>query len=107
MDADKILGSVINISQRLPSDAAVGVWLDLDSILYTTVMQAASEVHCVAGGLRHGYEQPLARTLRHAASLARVRKLDTKVAETAERTALITEVNQPVAHEPIADRRMH
>jgi hypothetical protein len=97
VDADKILGSVQNISRALPPSTLAGVRLDLDSILYVALLQAQAEAHCVAGGLRHGYEQVYAQTLRGAGALARERALAPEVAGIAENTAALIEKNRPLA----------
>jgi hypothetical protein len=73
------------------------VRLDLDSILYVALLQAQAEAHCVAGGLRHGYEQVYAQTLRGAGALARERALAPEVAGIAVDTAVLIEKNRPLA----------
>lgn len=79
LEADRILGSVVGISLALPPDTPPAVYTELDSILYTGLQQARSEVHCVAGVLTHGYDKAYAETIEKAVMLARQRKLSKDV----------------------------
>jgi hypothetical protein len=79
LEADRILGSVIGASLALPADTPPAVRMELDSILYTGLQQAKSEVHCVAGVLTHGYDRAYAETIEKAVMLARQRELSKDV----------------------------
>jgi hypothetical protein len=79
LEADRILGSVVNISRLLPPDTPEGARAELDSILYTALQMARSELHCVNGVLTHGFDRSFAETTRRAVGLAKARNLSKDV----------------------------
>jgi hypothetical protein len=96
LEADRILGSAVALAQALPRDTPAGARSELDSILYTGLVQARSEVHCVAGVLTHGYDRAYADTLRKAVALAEQRGLSADVAAVGRDVVQALEYNKPI-----------
>jgi hypothetical protein len=96
LEADRILGSVIAVNLALPEETPLAARAELDSILYTGLQQAKSEVHCVAGVLTHGYDKAYAETVKKAVALAQQRKLSKDVIALGEEVVLALQANQPV-----------
>jgi hypothetical protein len=97
LEADRILGSVIAVNFALPDETPLAARAELDSILYTGLQQAKSEVHCVAGVLTHGYDKAYAETIKKAVALAQQRKLSKDVIALGEEVVVALQANQPVA----------
>jgi hypothetical protein len=100
LEADRILGSVINISRLLPANTPEGARAELDSILYTALQQAHSELHCVAGVLTHDFDRAFAETIRRAVALAQQRKLSRDVVALGEEVAMKLEQQASAAKKP-------
>lgn len=81
MDADKLLGSLVEIGYSLPANVSEEVKGHLDAMLYVTLGQAREEVSCIKEGLAFGYEDDLIETLRASVELAELRGLGDSVAE--------------------------
>jgi hypothetical protein len=105
LEADRILGSVVGASLALPADTPPAVRTELDSILYTGLQQAKSEVHCVAGVLTHGYDRAYAETVEKAVTLARQRKLSKDVVALGEDVSASLRANRPMAPDAGRDRK--
>jgi hypothetical protein len=75
MEAEKILGSVVNVDRLLPKETPEVARAELDSILYTALKMARSEMHCVSGVLTNGFDRSFADTARRAVALAKARGL--------------------------------
>jgi hypothetical protein len=103
LEADRILGSVVGASLALPPDTPPAVRTELDSILYTGLQQARSEVHCVAGVLTHGYDRAYAETVEKAVTLARQRKLSKDVVALGEDVIAALRANRLMAPEESRD----
>ena len=95
MEADRILGSLVLISRKA-GDMGREVQDELDSILYTALQQAGTEVHCVAGKLTHGFDQSLFMTADQATRLAQQRGLSKDVVELGERLTIALSQNEAI-----------
>lgn len=87
LEASSILNSVIEISFALSADVPEHTRRELDSILYTALKQARTEVHCVQGGLGHGYHEDFAQIIERSGQLASLRGLSPDVVTLADETA--------------------
>ena len=96
LEAASIINSVVDIALALPSDTSAQTRAVLDTVLTTVIKQAHSEVHCVAGGLRFGYQHTYAQTIRHGVMLAKARGLPEDLIQIGNQVALTVERNQPV-----------
>jgi len=96
VEASSIVNSVVEIAAALPVDTDARTRRELDSVLYTALKQARTEVECVQGGLRHGYEHAYALVIRRGGALATERGLSADIAAMAEETAKLLEANQAV-----------
>jgi len=96
VEASSIINSVVEIAAALPADTDARTRRELDSVLYTALKQARTEVECVQGGLTHGYQHAYALVVRRGAALATERGLSPDIAAMAEETAKLLEANQAV-----------
>ena len=96
VEAASIINSVVDIALALPSDTSAQTRAVLDTVLTTVIKQAHSEVHCVAGGLRFGYQHTYAETMRHGVMLAKARGLPQDLIRIGNQVALSVERNQAV-----------
>ncbi|MGL4575699.1 MAG: hypothetical protein ACRCV9_13030 [Burkholderiaceae bacterium] len=96
LEADRTLNSVVALHRLLPADTPKTATGELDSILYTALQQAKSEVHCVAGALTHGYDKAFADTVRKAVSVAQQRGLSQDVIKIGEDVIAALAANQPM-----------
>jgi len=96
VEASSIINSVVEIAAALPEDTDARTRRELDSVLYTALKQARSEVECVQGGLRHGYQHAYALVIRRGGALALERGLSADIATMAEETAKLLEANEAV-----------
>jgi hypothetical protein len=97
VEASGILGSVAQIADTLPAATAERTRAELDTVLFTALKQARAEVHCVAGGLSHGYDRAYAQTIERATRLARQRGLHADVVRTGEEAVAALRANRVVA----------
>jgi hypothetical protein len=96
LEADRTLNSVVVLHRTLPADTPKNAAGELDSILYTALQQAKSEVRCVAGTLTHGYDKAFADTVRKAVSVAQQRGLSQDVVKIGEDVVAALTANQPM-----------
>jgi hypothetical protein len=96
LEADRTLNSVIALHRMLPTSTSKNAAGELDSILYTALQQAKSEVHCVAGTLTHGYDKAFSETMRKATAVAQQRGLPPDVIKIGDEVAAALAVNQPM-----------
>ncbi|MFM2398319.1 MAG: hypothetical protein RL341_476 [Pseudomonadota bacterium] len=96
LEADRTLNSMVVLHRALPASTPKNAAGELDSILYTALQQAKSEVHCVAGTLTHGYDKAFADTVRKAVSLAQQRGLSQDVLKIGEDVIAALTANQPM-----------
>jgi hypothetical protein len=94
LEADRTLNSVVVLHRTLPADTPKNAAGELDSILYTALQQAKSEVHCVAGTLTHGYDKAFADTMRKAVAIAKQRGLSQDVTNIGEEVIAALTANQ-------------
>ena len=96
LEASSIINSVVDIALSLPQGTPERTRKELDTVLYTALGQAKSEVHCVAGALEHGYGRSFAEIVRRGADLARMRGLPKGTVADALAVAEALERNAPV-----------
>jgi hypothetical protein len=94
VEASKLVNSLVMLAKDLPPQTPKSVYAEIDTMLYTSLQQAAAEVHCVTGGLQFGYEKAYAGVMRYGAALAQARGLPKKVVQQAEKTAQLLEANK-------------
>lgn len=97
VEASGILGSVAQIADQLPAATTERTRAELDTVLFTALKQARAEVHCVAGGLTHGYDRAYAQTVERATQLARQRGLHADVVALGQETAAALRGNRVMA----------
>jgi hypothetical protein len=97
VEAAGILNSVAEIAHQLPAGTPDRTRAELDTVLYTALRQAHSEVHCVAGGLRFGYDKAYAQTLDRVTDLARQRDLHPDVQRLGQETSAALRENRRLA----------
>ncbi len=81
VEASNIINSVVHIAMALPSNTSELTRAELDTVLYTALQQAKTEVHCVVGSLSFGYDQSYARGIARGVALAKSRGLSSDVIE--------------------------
>jgi hypothetical protein len=87
LEASSIINSLVEVYRALPPNAPPTVLIELDSALYVALKQANADAHCVAGGLRHGYDQSFAEILERGATVAEMRGLKADVVAPARAAA--------------------
>jgi hypothetical protein len=97
VEASGILGSVAQIADQLPATTTERTRAELDTVLFTALKQARAEVHCVAGGLTHGYDRAYAQTVERATQLARQRGLHADIVALGQETAAVLRGNRVIA----------
>ena len=102
VEASETINAVTDVMLNMPASTPKVSRMGLDTVLYTALRQAGSEVHCVAGVLQHGYGRVYADVVRRGAMLARSRGLPKDVVALANRTAEALERNQPVQPNTLA-----
>jgi hypothetical protein len=95
MDADKILGAVLEANTLLPAKASEGAKKQLDFILFVTLKQAKEEAHCIAGIVPSGYEQTFIETLQKSIALARARQLSPDLIKIAQDAISVLKAGKP------------
>lgn len=96
VEAASIINSVVDLALALPSETKTQTRAVLDTVLTTAIKQAHSEVYCVAGVLRFGYERTYADTLRHGVALAKARGLPGDLIRIGNEVAVTLERNRPI-----------
>jgi hypothetical protein len=97
VDASNMINTIVQINKGLPPTTPALVHSDLDSLLYTTLKQAKSEVHCVAGGLTNGYDKSYAISIQRGMKMAEARKLSPDVVAIGQSVVDTLYANKPVA----------
>jgi hypothetical protein len=97
VDASNIVNSVVEIAMALPPNTPDRTRAELDTVLYTALRQANSEVHCVAGALSYGYERSYAGVIRRGVALAQSRRLSADIIELGNKVVATLESNRRVA----------
>ncbi len=80
VEASGIINSAVEMHRALPKTTPERTRAELDTVLYTALKQARSEVHCVAGVITHGYDKSYAESIRRGMGMARERGLSADVA---------------------------
>jgi hypothetical protein len=94
VESSSIINSVIEIAAALPPDTPERTQNELNSVLYTALKQAQSEVHCIQGGLSYGYQEAYAAIIERGAQLAQLRGLSPDIAAIGFEVAAILRANK-------------
>ena len=97
VEASNIINSVVEIAMALPANTPERTRAELDTVLFTALKQAKSEVHCVAGVLSFGYDRSYAGVIRRGVALAQSRRLSTDIVELGNSVVAAIEANRSVA----------
>jgi hypothetical protein len=100
VDASNMINTVVQISSAIPPNTSALVRADLDSLLYTALKQAKSEVHCVAGGLSYGYDKSFALSIERGIKLAQARNLSPDIVLLGQSVIDALTLNRPTAAAP-------
>lgn len=100
VESSSIINSVIEIAAALPPDTPERTQNELNSVLYTALKQAQSEVHCIQGGLSYGYQESYAAIIERGAQLAQLRGLSPDIAAIGFEVAKTLRANQAVSTRP-------
>lgn len=96
MEAASIINSTVDIAMALPPNTSERTRAELDTILFTALKQAKSEVHCVSGALQFGYERSFAGIIKRGVALAQSRRLNSEVIEAGQSVIAALEANQRI-----------
>jgi hypothetical protein len=94
-EAANIINSVVEIALALPANTPDRTRAELDTVLYTALQQAKTEVHCVIGTLSFGYDQSYAKGIARGVALARSRGLSADVIALGEGVVAVLEKSAP------------
>jgi hypothetical protein len=97
VEAASIVNSTVDIAMALPPNTGERTRAELDTILYTALKQAKSEVHCVSGALSFGYERSFAGVIKRGVALAQSRRLKQEVIEAGNSVVAALEANRRIA----------
>jgi hypothetical protein len=97
VEASGIVNSVVEIAMALPPNTSERTRAELDTVLYTALKQAKSEVHCVVGALSFGYERAYAGVIKRGVALAQSRRLSKDIVDLGNEVFSILEANKRVA----------
>jgi hypothetical protein len=104
VEASRIVNSVVEIAQALPANTPERTRAELDTVLYTALKQAKSEVHCVTGGLSYGYERSYAAVISRGIALARSRQLSSDVLDLGDSVVAALLANKASSTSPVIAR---
>lgn len=96
VESSQLINSVALVSKGLPANTPDRTRAELDSMLYTLLKQAKSEVHCVSGALSHGYDKSYAKSIQQGVNLARERQLPADIPLIGERVIQTLHANQKI-----------
>ncbi len=102
LEAASIINSTVDIAMALPPNTTERTRAELDTILYTALKQAKSEVHCVSGALNFGYERSFAGVIKRGVALAQSRRLKQEVIEVGMSVVASLETNRRIDPAPQA-----
>jgi hypothetical protein len=94
LDADKLIGAVLEIAKNLPTETSQATRQQLDFVLFISLKQAREEVHCVKNSLARGYDKTFSNTIRDGMNLAKMRGLSEDVLTIAKETLEALKVNK-------------
>ncbi len=97
VEASNMINTIVQMHNSLAPSTPALVLADLDSLLYTALKQAKSEVHCVAGGLSFGYDKSYALSIQRGIKMAQARKLSPDVVAIGQSVVDVLHANKPVA----------
>jgi hypothetical protein len=97
VEAASIVNSTVDIAMALPPNTNERTRAELDTILFTALKQAKSEVHCVSGALSFGYERSFAGVIKRGVALAQSRRLKPEVIEAGMSVVAALETNRRIA----------
>ncbi len=97
VEASSIVNSVVEIAMALPPNTTERTRAELDTVLYTALKQAKSEVHCVVGALSYGYERAYAGVIKRGVALAQSRGLSNDIVVLGNELVSTLEANKRVA----------
>jgi hypothetical protein len=79
VEAASMLNSIVEIAMALPPNTPERTRAEVDVLLYTALKQAHSEVSCVTGTLKLGYDRSFAEIIERATMLAKSRGLKPEI----------------------------
>lgn len=91
------MNSVVEIAMALPTNTGERTRAELDTVLYTALKQAKSEVHCVVGALSFGYERAYAGVIKRGVALAQSRGLAKEIVDLGNEVVATLEANRRIA----------
>jgi hypothetical protein len=97
VEAASIVNSTVDIAMALPPNTGERTRAELDTILFTALKQAKSEVHCVSGALSFGYDRSFAGVIKRGVALAQSRRLKQEVIEAGNSVVAALEANRRIA----------
>jgi hypothetical protein len=97
VEAASIVNSTVDIAMALPPNTGERTRAELDTILYTALKQAKSEVHCVSGALSFGYDRSFAGVIKRGVALAQSRRLKQEVIDAGNSVVASLEANRRIA----------
>jgi hypothetical protein len=103
VEASGIVNSVVEIAMALPPNTSERTRAELDTVLYTALKQAKSEVHCVVGALSFGYERAYAGAIKRGVALAQSRQLSKDIVDLGNAVVTTLEANNRIAA-PVAQQ---
>jgi hypothetical protein len=96
VEASSIVNSVVEIAMALPPTTSERTRAELDTVLYTALKQAKSEVHCVVGALSFGYDRAYAGVIKRGVGLAQSRRLSKDIVDLGNEIVATLEANKRV-----------
>jgi hypothetical protein len=98
VEAAAMLNSTVEIAMALPPNTPERTRAEVDVLLYTALKQAHSEVTCVTGTLKRGYDRSFAEIIERATVLAKSRGLKPEIVSLGTKTsaALRASYSKPV-----------
>jgi hypothetical protein len=97
VEASNMINTIVQVSTSLPANTKPLIFADLDSLLYTALKQAQSEVHCITGGLTKGYDNSYAQSIERGVQLAQSRGLSNDIVKLGKTVAIKLRENRMIA----------